>query len=87
MHQEWSLSIVGACVLITPSVCFISSGWSLMNGLALGVPPSLVGLSPNRHRLRGADQYQPLLNHPLLSPPPPHVESAATDWQVYLSGC
>ncbi|KAK2922024.1 hypothetical protein Q8A73_001509 [Channa argus] len=49
----------------------LDSGWSLMNGLARGVSVCLVGLSPNRLHLRVADQYQPLFNQPLLTPPPP----------------
>lgn len=84
MHQARGPAVVGVCVLITLSVCFISSWWSLMNKLALRVPASLVVLSPDRVHTSEVtiDTPPPSLNH---TPPP--AESPATDWQVCLSGC
>lgn len=71
MHQARGPAVVGVCVLITLSVCFISSWWSLMNELALGILASLVVLSPNREHFRGADRCPPPLHLNHLNHLPP----------------
>lgn len=61
MHEARGPAVKGVCVLITLSVCFISSWCSLMNDPARDVSPAM--LSPNR--LRRCDR-----SHPSLTTPP-----------------
>lgn len=76
MHQAHRPAVVGVCVLITLSACFISSWRSLMNGLALSLPASLAVLSPNRLCFWGANRSHPLFTHnthPRMQRAPPQI--------------
>lgn len=64
MHQaSWHPAVLVICPLITLSVCFIRSWWSLSKGRAPGVPSSPGLPSPNRIHTHTHTH----LNHPVLS--------------------